>query len=459
MGWLWGRLPGTPTTCDLPAVGVLGSGVSQMTGNVANSSPEPSTVEPRASALATYRSVFQAPGSLAFCLAALVMRAPLAMYPLGIVLFISAQSGRYGLAGALAGAYTIASGLLGPLLSRAVDRRGQSALLLPAALIHVVGVAGLLVLGLSEAPGWTLFFPTALLGASYLNVISLVRARWTHVLGGGRELITAYSLESVLDELVFVLCPVIVTVLAVLHPSLGLGLAAVFVLVGSLWLRSRKDSEPPAHPKEAGIAHRSPMALPAMRWLTASMTFIGGIFGSAEVAMVAFAGDHGHRAAAGLLLAMFGLGSMLSALVYGSRHWKLSLRTRFAIQTAIFGVLPPLLLIAGSIPALAVIALVVGLGTGPTLIAGFGLVERIVAGSSLTEGLTWAGTGMSFGYATGSAVVGTVADHYSPHAAFWVSVISGVCLVIAGQMTLRTARAAEVGDVHASESQPAPVPH
>ena len=408
--------------------------------------------------ISTYRSVFRTPGTLAFCLSGVVMRAPLAMYPLGIVLFISAQTGRYGLAGALAGTYTIANGVVGPLLSRTIDRRGQSAVLLPAAILHVAAVVGLIAAVALDAPSWVLFAPATVMGASYLNVASLVRARWTHMLSGRPELGTAYSLESVLDEVLFVVCPVIITLLALVYDSVGLAIAAVLVGVGSVLLRARRDTEPPAHPLIANAAKiPSPIRMPALRWLSLSMLCIGGIFGSAEVSMVAFAGERDQRAASGFLLGCFAAGSMVAGLIYGSRTWKRSVRSRFALQATIFGLAQPLFLIMSfSLPSLAVTALVVSLGTAPSLITGFGMIESIVPNRALTEGLTWAGTGIAFGFAIASSAVGLIADQWTARSGFVLSIVFGVGLIIASQITVRLVRE-HLADPTASEPVPVTV--
>lgn len=405
---------------------------------------------------ARYRSLFRTPGSAAFCLAALVMRAPLAMFPLGIVLFISARTGEYGWAGVLTGVYTLSNGVFSPLVGRWVDRYGQSAVIPPALAIHLLGGIATLVIAYLNAPIWALGFPVAVFGAAYLNVGSLVRARWSYVLSGRSELSTAFSLEAVLDEMLFVVGPILVTTLALVDASLGMILALLFVTCGSILLRARTDSEPRKHDaSQPRIA--SPIRLPVVRALAIAMTFVGGVFGSAEVGMVAFADEAGLRAYSGLVLACFGLGSMVSGLVYGSRLWRRSLAGRFAVQGLIFGALQPLFLLAPSVPIIAVVAVVVGLGIAPTLITGFGLTERVVPAAALTEGLSWVGTGLSVGYASGSAAVGLVVDQAGARMGFVVPLCSGIGVALTTLWTWRLARRIEVDPDPESDDAVAPV--
>ena len=81
-----------------------------------------------------------------------------------------------------------------------------------------------------HAPLWTLVAPAVLMGVTMLNIGALVRARWSSRLArGGPERSTGYSVESTLDEVIFVLGPLVATVLAIhTHPlvTLGLTLAA-----------------------------------------------------------------------------------------------------------------------------------------------------------------------------------------------------------------------------------------
>ncbi len=253
--------------------------------------------------LRTYRAVFRAPGSAAFCSAGFVMRMPIAIYPIGLVLLISTRTGHYGFAGLLSGAYVIANGLGNPSLARLVDRHGQSRMLLPASAVHLAAVAAICVLAQSHSPQWTLIAPTIVAGFAYLSVGSLVRARWSTVLAGRPELTTAYSLESTLDEVIFTVGPLIATVIATqVNAVLGLALGGVLVGAGAVWLRRQRDTEPAPH-AVGSPRHRSAVRYPGMGLILVAAFGMGGVFASAEVTMVAYCGQHDATAASGLMLA------------------------------------------------------------------------------------------------------------------------------------------------------------
>src|SRR3954452_13348709 len=240
--------------------------------------------------LDTYRTVFRTPGAAAFSAAAFVMRMPVAMYPIGIVLIVSARNGHYGFAGVLSGVYVISNGIGNPVLARVSDRLGQRRVLVPASAVHAAAVLTLALCFTLDWPDWTFVPPTVVAGFAYLSVTSLVRARWSYVLAGRPELGTAYSLESTLDELIFVVGPLVATVLATqLKPVLVLYLCLLLVLAGAIRLASLRDSAPPVQRSGTDL-HRSAIRETGMPLLTLYAVAMGALFSSAEVTMVAFCG-------------------------------------------------------------------------------------------------------------------------------------------------------------------------
>jgi MFS family permease len=315
--------------------------------------------------LARYRSAFDHPGSAAFCVAGFVARFAIAIYPIGLVLIIAGRSGGYVFGGALGN----------PIAATFVDRLGQHRVLLPFMLGHIAFAVVVAVLITTRAPLWTLPVPAIGMGVMFLNVGALIRARWSYTWpGDAPQRSTAYSIESTLDEVIFVLGPLVATVLAThADPLVTLGLAVILIVFGSVWLAMQRDTEPPVRPNAVGQREASALRSRGMLLITLVMVFMGAVFGSAEVAMVAFCGQHGQRASAGWVVACFAGGSGLAGLVYGGLRWKTPLIRRFVISAIVFGVLPLLYFAASSTVSLALCTAVVGLGIAPTLIGGFGL--------------------------------------------------------------------------------------
>lgn len=134
---------------------------------------------------------------------------------------------------------------------------------------------------------------------------------------GTPQLHTAYSFESVVDEVCFIFGPIISIGLSTAwFPEAGPLLAACFLAVGVFWLTAQRATEPEPHPQErkgGGTAMRSP----GLQVLVATFVATGTIFGAVDVVTVAFADEQGHKAAASVVLALYAAGSCVAGLVFG----------------------------------------------------------------------------------------------------------------------------------------------
>jgi MFS family permease len=381
--------------------------------------------------LRPYVDVLRTPGALAFSATGLLARLPMSMWGLGIVLLVSARTGSYGLAGLLAAVGVLAQSAASPLQARLVDHWGQRRVLLPLLAVHTVALLAFLAEVVADASVWMLALAAAVAGAGLPQFGALVRARWAAIHGGTRHLHTAYSLESVLDEVVFIVGPVLVTVLAVhVDPLAGLGSTAVLTLAGGLLFAAQRATEPRPQPRAPGVV-RAPLPVGTMVWVVAAFVGMGSLFGTIEVATVAFTEDVATRAAAGPVLAVFAAGSLVAGVVVGAMSLRSSAQRRFVAGQAALTAATALLLFVGSVPTLAAAALLCGLTISPTLIAGFSLVEATVPPSRLTEGLAWVSTALGGGVALGAAVTGRVVDLAGPSAGFGVAVAGGLVATLA----------------------------
>jgi MFS family permease len=262
------------------------------------------------------------------------------------------------------------------------------------------------------------------------------------VLGSGPRLLTAYSFESILDEVVFIVGPILVAVLATqITEQAGLIAALVLLLTGSFALAAQRSSEPPVMPRREH-GDRSPLSAAGMLVLLTFMVFLGGVFGGVEISTIGFADQHGHASLAGPLLACYAGGSMVAGIIYGSYRWRWSLPRRLfsgaLVMTLTIAVLP----LVHRPAVLAACLFVAGLGIAPTLISGFSLVERLVPSDQLTEGLTWATTGIVVGMAVASPVTGRLVDDFSARQAYSVAAVSGAVAVVISVIGMPRLRAA-----------------
>ncbi|MFG3348584.1 MFS transporter [Streptomyces sp. NPDC048018] len=387
-----------------------------------------------------YRAIFTAPGSRAFSVAGFVGRLPLSMMGIGIVTMISQVTGRYGLAGALSATLAMSAAAIGPQISRLVDRHGQRRVLRPATLVSLVAGAGLLFCVQFEAPDWTLFVFTAFIGC-VPSVGAMTRARWADIYRGeARRLHTAYSWESIVDEVCFIFGPIVsIGLSTVWFPEAGPLLAGVFLAIGVFWLTAQRATEPAPHPRGAhtgGSALRSP----GLQVLALAFVATGAIFGSVDVVTVAYAEEQGHKAAASLVLAVYALGSCLAGAVFGLLHLRSEASLRWLLGVCAMAVSMIPLLLAGNLPLLAVALFVAGLSIAPTMVTTMALVEAHVPRTKLTEGMTWTGTGLAIGVALGSSAAGWVVDASGAKAAYVVPVVSGALAVVVALLGFRRLR-------------------
>jgi MFS family permease len=389
--------------------------------------------------LDTYRRILVVPGAVLFSGAGLVARLPMSMVGLGIVLLVEGATGSYGLAGTVSATYVAAEAGFAILQGRLLDRLGQARVLVPVVLVFSAAVVLLVVSVQADWPAATTYLLAAVGGATLPAAGSSVRARWSHVLSGRpADLQTAFAVEAVVDEGVFMVGPILVTLLATaVHPVLGLGAAVVTGLAGTLVLAAQRRTEPPAHPRDRAAA-RGRLPWRTLGPLGVVTLTLGSLFGAAEVVTVAFAEEQGNQAYAGPLLAVWALGSLLAGIVTGAIQWRTGPAKRLKLGAAgMFVAMVPLPFIH-SVPLMALALLIGGFAIAPSLIASTSLVEQVVPPSRLTEGMAFIHTGIVAGVAPGAALAGVIVDRSGPSAAYVVSVGAGLLAALAASTLPRT---------------------
>lgn len=376
-----------------------------------------------------YRELFAAPGTRGFALSGLLARIPLPMIGIGIITMLSQLRGSYALAGAVSATFVLTYALVSPQVSRWVDQRGQSRVLPLATAISVLGL--LLLLGASwwQAPDWILF-AGAVLAGFMPSMSAMVRARWTAIYRGQDRLQTAYSLETVLDEVTFIAGPPLSVGLAVLvFPQAGVLAAALLQVAGVSALLLQKGSEPPIQMQEQG-SRPSVLRLNSVRLLALLMVAMGVIVGTVDIVSVAFAEQMGQPGAASLVLSAYALGSCVAGLVFGGLKLNIPLHRLLLVGgLATAATTLPLWLVA-SVAQLAGAVLLAGLFFAPTMIVAMSLVERVVPEQQLTVGMTWLLAGLNIGVAMGAAASGQMVDQGGASSGFMVAFYAAVVIVL-----------------------------
>src|SRR5579862_3895844 len=402
--------------------------------------------------LRPYADIFQIPGAWRFSVAGVIGRMPMSMFGLGTVLLISASTGRYGLAGAVSAAGSLAYAFSSPLTARLADSRGQRPVLLVTLAVFGAATAALIAAVLLKAPTWVFFAPGAIAGGSMPSLTAMVRVRWSVLLAGSLRLHAAFSFESVADEFCFVVGPAAVTLLATeVFPAAGVGVAALLCLAGTLWFASERRTEPPP-------ARRAPMpsgshrgaAAPGLFVLVPLYVLLGAMFVSIDLSTISFAQHFGHKPLAGLILGTYALGSATGGFWYGSRQWRSSVQNRFAVALTLTVIGVATFWAQPNLVTLTCCIYVCGLTIAPTLIAGFSLLEAQAKPGRSTEAMAWLSSGIGVGLAVGSSVVGFIIDAHGPRVGYAFAASCGmasaaICLLGLRRLRVQPAQATDQG--------------
>lgn len=381
----------------------------------------------------SYKSLFDGPGRLWFLTATAIGRTPSAMKALSCILLVQQITGSYGMAGLVGATQTLVAALLAPVLARLIDVRGERGVLTWSMLAHIIGVIALIWAAYSDLPEASMLVGAAIIGGSSVQFGSLSRARWVRELGRGRGLEKAYSLESMVDELGFVIGPMLVVPLCLqVHPTAGILASMIFTIIGTLMLLARPADASQTSRMSSPITaqdHRnggSVVKIPAVQLIIASLLCMGVLFGAAEIVIVSFAEHHGSPNAASYVAAIFAIGSLLGAVFYGARQWPGSTPVKIMVTYWWIGLGTIPMLLAPNIPAMAVAVFITGLAISPGMIVGNLFVEQIAPPSKLTEAFAWLGSAMATGAAIGSIIAGYLVDEVGIVGAQWSAVAGGV---------------------------------
>jgi MFS family permease len=358
--------------------------------------------------MSSFRSVLSIPGSARLYASGLLARLPQGMGSLAILLLVHGTTHSYAAAGVAVGAYALTNALIAPWQGRLVDRFGRLNVLVPSGIAQGAFLCVLVLAAHARAPTAALVVLCGLAGGLQPPYAPTVRALLREVVHdpGTRE--TAYALDSVAQELIWITGPLLVAlVISATSPSGAVLVMAGLAVVGGLVFVSspltRNGAPPVRH------AHgRAALSSSSLRALLGPVFLVGMALGAVEVGLPSLA-LHAHaRWASGPLLALWSVGSIAGGLWYGSRSWRISLPARYR-NLLVGGVLCTVpLIFARSVPVGLVGSLLAGLTTAPMFSCQYALVGRTVTRGSETEAFAWVAGALISGIAAGSAAGGAV---------------------------------------------------
>ena len=425
-------------------------------------------------------------------------RAPYAMIPLGTMTAFTVSSGSVATGGLAAGLVAATSAVAGPLIGRAADRIGPRPVLLALTPLNAVMLSLLLVAALQGWVGPALWAVCIGTGATAIPVGSFARVRWVALARDPRDLATALSYESTIDEMSFVLGPALVGIAASsAFPAAPLALAALLVAVAGIpFAATTRRETPPAEPartitgeipaigavasevplssteqptgdpaeRSAGApagspASRGPVAHPPIpRVLLAVlpavivMTCIGVFFGSVQAGTTERAVLAGAAGSAGLVYAVMGISSAIMALLVVMLPASFTTAARILV-----GGLGMLAFIALTAPLTGlglttVMLLGAGVFIGPTLVTAFTLAQQRTPPGGTGVAMTSMQSSVTVGQAAGSSVGGALAAGIGPAGAFGLAALVSLIVASVGAAALRrrARRAVDSGSARSS---------
>jgi MFS family permease len=371
-----------------------------------------------------YAAVLSVPHVAALIAATLLARFPIGINALALVLYLRAERGSFAVAGAVAGALAAGSGIGAPVQGRLVDGFGQRRVLVPLGIVHAAALGALVASTEAGAPAAVLLAFGFIAGFAIPPTSSVLRSMWPDLLREHPHLMQpAYALDSVLIEMIFVLGPLVTAVVATaLAPPAALAVSAVSVIAGTVAftaLPPSREFRPQRDGRPAGAL--GALASPGVRTLILTSVPAGIGVGICEVALPAFSDASGAAATAGVLLAIWSLGSAAGGLVYGALPNRPPLnRVHFAVAALLpLGLLP--MALAPSVAVMALLVIPAGMFIAPLLATRNELVGWVAPAGARTEAYTWPVTAFVGGIAVGSALAGAIVEGPGWRTAFIVA--------------------------------------
>jgi len=376
--------------------------------------------------LSKYRQVFAGNSAWRFSTAGFIARLPISMVGIGVLMYVEAERGSYAIAGAVSGSIAIAAAIGGPLSSRLIDKLGQHRVLPIQILIIAISSIALVLLIPSNVPAPYLFIFSIASGLAYPSIGALVRSRWTALLVSGPILLTAFSIESIIDELIFIVGPTIAATTSVkIHPAAPQVIAIFLLAGGGLWLASMRSSEPPINSQQ-GKPGKPVIFQNGLIYLWGVHIASGMFFGAVETSIIAYTKIAGKPIYGGIVIALWSFGSLIGGIVYGGMHFKSPLHKQLIVVSFLLVPATAAMVFVDSIFMLALLTIAAGIGVSPLLIASAAITQRRSPVSRTTEAIASMYAGIGLGFAFALAMAGWLIDNRGTNYAFALGALAAL---------------------------------
>ncbi|MER7014122.1 MFS transporter [Saccharopolyspora sp. NPDC000359] len=372
---------------------------------------------------------------------------------IGIVLafLVVDWTGSYAVGGVVGAVITVGQAIAGPSRGRAADRSSPPRLLVLTGLGSGLGMVAIVgVTSWVDPAQWWLVLPVALAtGLSHPPITQIGRAIWPKLADGpARE--AAFAVEATLQELLFVVAPMLAALaVAVWGPVVAMFACAAWATSGAVLFAGalrRAGVTEGLGERGAGARESGPLfRAPGFVSLLGFFAFLVGGLVSVDLVLVGWARERGEPELAGVLAMVWAVGSLLGGLVLGGWGGRPRLWLRASLAAlglvALVPVLPPVA--EPSSPLLiGAVLLVGGTAVAPTLAASNGRLADIAPPERRNEAFGWMASATTFGAAVAAPLSGMMLDLAGPAAA--AAAAAALALVAAGLVASHSARASRV---------------
>jgi predicted MFS family arabinose efflux permease len=344
-------------------------------------------------------------------------RLPIGLTGLAVLLLVQTSTGSFARGGAAAACYVVGLAAIAPALGRVIDRYGPRRILLASGVLFPAALIAL-VAAVAHGPTLLTLVFAAAAGASFPPITVCVRTYFRRQLGDDPLLSAAYSAESFLIEMIFIVGPMIVAAfVALASAAAAVWFAAGCAFAGTLiFLRSPalRAWHIEARTSRSLLGPLGERHFPA---LVGVVLCFSSAFGFMEIGVTAYAGEKGNIALAGVLLGVMSIGSAFGALAYGGRAWHFPLARQFATALGLMAVGLAVLTLPWSPLPFALWCVLAGIAMAPALIIQSMLAVKIARPEHATEAFTWITSALLSGVGIGLAAGGALLEVFPSTAA------------------------------------------
>lgn len=362
----------------------------------------------------TYLDVLRLPYALRAFLPTVVGKLSFAMVSLALLLLVQEGPGGFALSGAVVGGFGLGNVVVAPLRARLVDQYGARRVLPWLALGYAAGLIGIVFAVVGAAPGAAAILLGVLSGLCTPPLGAVMRGVWALLSPTDEHRARAYSLDAVVEELVFIAGPLLVSLIVLLPhgPTIAVVASAAAGLLGTVGMVLAPVPKPGRVERRASVwsGWVGPLRHARLWPVLSALTAVGLVLGAIELLSTAHGRAMGDSSLAGVLLAFFAVGSAVGGLFYGSRTWAAPLLLRMAFL-GLAACLALLCVAWGSdLVVLIVLFTVVGLFVAPSMITGYLAADEIAPIEERTEASALINTAVNAGAAIAFALGGALLD-------------------------------------------------